>query len=309
MAPIDGVLKSVFGDREFSFIHEAIPSDDLSASPRLRDVLKTGLSEQFRSLRVDPEGDWRQFGGESIYPKMGWALSKIQGDIEEGGDFEDLHSPYWGARALEMLRLAWSHALDLADDESLGAGESRLARAHQKLRGASAAVASFMGTFPSAAELGTLGQRLLAWRDRLEADAFEGVFLPALKAFIENFLVVMQARLGADGALDDEAKNEVIGQPDRESAFLRWRDWSIAAAAVQAQAPERGVQFLSVGASHARWLQQRSLIPGASYHYFTGGPLDHGTRLASLLEGSGLSGAETVRARDVLEQLYEAFAA
>ncbi len=104
-----------------SFIDELFPVDDLTDSPRLRRMVEAGLKPVMEELNLPRDADVRQFGADSIFPKLGWALTQILSGLGSGPPFAALEngaspeSQYLGRMLPHVLMMAWDYANDVAD--------------------------------------------------------------------------------------------------------------------------------------------------------------------------------------------------
>src|ERR1700720_1745613 len=96
-----------------SFIHEQLSSDVLTAGSELKKTYERENEALFKQLGIEKEKSKEQFGAESLFPKIGFALTtaipyfegkEAMGDLEKSG--------YVGKPIQRYLKIAWAYSKD-----------------------------------------------------------------------------------------------------------------------------------------------------------------------------------------------------
>ncbi len=96
-----------------SFIYERFSDDDLAEGTALKTAYDTENADKFAQVGVENEPDKKQFGAESLFPKLGEALNAAIPYFEGKKPFSDLKKgAHMGNPLQRYLKLAWAHARD-----------------------------------------------------------------------------------------------------------------------------------------------------------------------------------------------------
>jgi hypothetical protein len=241
-----------------NFVYEPFAVDRLPAGSRMRLAYEAENAQRFADFGVAGARKKRQFGMESLFPKMGFAVGLVIPYLTVGADLTGLQpGQYVGQPAQRYLKIAWGHAGDLAAKEArrlLPPQPPAEVRALiQEYNASRATLDPFITGLPVNGYLGTA----------LGTPAAQAL-VPALRRFCEAFVEAMLLRSGTDTGLTRAERRTLRGMPrgtagEREALFADWRNLHFAHTA--AAAARRGVRYAGMGALHLDYLEQRGLPP------------------------------------------------
>ena len=94
-----------------SFTYEPFATDDLSSRPTMKAAYETENADNFARFGVSMPPDKRQFGGESLFPKIAFAFVLLQPYVDGSGSLADLKAgQYVGQPLQRYLKIAWGYA-------------------------------------------------------------------------------------------------------------------------------------------------------------------------------------------------------
>ncbi len=267
-----------------NFIYEPFAVDDMSESPKLRAAYEKVNKGRFKELGVAQVKDKQQFGAESLFPKMGYALNLLIPYLTQNRNLDDLKEGAYTGRPLQQyLKIAWGHGKDVAATvKQRRKTAQQVPPALQELAGtyesAKADLNSFIKKLPVAGYLG----------DALDTPAGKDLREPLLR-FSKAFVAAMLERAGADTALTDEEREalrsmDTGSQPTNEVVFSKWRNLHFSHAV--RKAVERGVRYAGMGNLHLKYLLDEGLPPGSQPHDMTGKALAEFEALTKKLASS-----------------------
>jgi hypothetical protein len=103
--------------RSTSFISEALLSDDLTDSPNMQTVCDEQNAARFKKAGIEGASNKQQFGGESIYPKIGHGLTIMlpyfRGHLWMSGIASTGGDRYIGEIGQSTIRYAWAYGKDV----------------------------------------------------------------------------------------------------------------------------------------------------------------------------------------------------
>ncbi|HAS40265.1 MAG TPA: hypothetical protein DCS93_07290 [Microscillaceae bacterium] len=103
-----------------SFIYEPFSADDLSNLPNTKSSYETENSDRFTSMGIQEEDNKQKYGGESLFPKIGYAMvlalpyfkkQKAMSQLESNG--------YVGQPIQRYLKISWAYAKDLSTKQKV----------------------------------------------------------------------------------------------------------------------------------------------------------------------------------------------
>jgi hypothetical protein len=103
-----------------SFIYEPFSADDLSNLPNTKSSYETENSDRFTSMGIQEEDNKQKYGGESLFPKIGYAMvlalpyfkkQKAMSQLESNG--------YVGQPIQRYLKISWAYAKDLSTKQKI----------------------------------------------------------------------------------------------------------------------------------------------------------------------------------------------
>jgi hypothetical protein len=251
-----------------SFVYEPFSTDALAAGSQMRTAYETENAQRFRDFGVAHVADKRQFGGESLYPKMGFGLNLLLPYLAGTGNFGPLKAPgYTGQPVQRYLKIAWAHTKDVAAKVAQRRlrwpRPSREIRAMlREYRASQAQLDAFITGLPVDGHLG----------DALDTVAGRPL-VPSLRAFCEAFVAAMLARATSDTALTRRERRHLRAMPktsreNKDAVFSDWRNLHFAHATVVAA--QRGVRYAGMGRLHLDYLTGVGLPPNSHSYDMTG---------------------------------------
>ena len=254
-----------------SFVYEPFSVDVMPPGSQMRRAYETENTQRFQALGVAGAADKRRFGGESLFPKMGYGLNLLIPYLTGAGNLGPIQTGgYVGQPAQRYLKIAWGHAKDVAAKEAQRRmpwpRPSRELRALAREFNASrAALDGFITGLPVDGYLG----------DALATPAGQPL-LPALLSFCQVFVAAMLARTSTDSGITRRERRALgrmprAGQDEKEEVFGRWRNLHFAHAT--AAAAGRGVRYAGMGRLHLDYLRAQGLPPNSHPYDMTGADL------------------------------------
>lgn len=254
-----------------SFVYEPFSVDEMPARSEMRTAYETENAQRFQAFGIAGAADKRRFGGESLFPKMGYGLNLLIPYLTGAGNLAPLQpGGYVGQPAQRYLKIAWGHAKDMA--AQLAQRRLPWPRPSRELRalvrefnGSRAALDGFITGLPVDGYLG----------DALATPAGQPL-LPQLLSFAQAFVAAMLARTSTDTGLTRRERRGLgrmprTGQPANEAVFERWRNLHFAHAT--AAAARRGVRYAGMGRLHLDYLRTQGLPPNSHPYDMTGADL------------------------------------
>lgn len=244
-----------------SFTYEPFATDALPAGSHTAAAVGAATDPFATKMGVGGVANRQQFGGESVFPKLGFALEALVPYLDGTRPLSGLRrrAGYFGQPAQRYLKIAWAHAKDVAVEVLL----LRLIRRPvppEKLALAGAVSTHFSRLDPFIT--GLVHDRWLG--DALDTRA-NRLLRPDLLAFTAAFIPVVLARAATDTTLTGAERTQLAGMPrvtsaDRRQLFSDWRNMHFEHAL--ADAVGRGVRYVGMGFAHLMHLQGVGLPSG-----------------------------------------------
>ncbi|WP_433290704.1 hypothetical protein ACQPZQ_00065 [Pseudonocardia sp. CA-142604] len=253
-----------------SFIYEPFPTDDLSANPATAAASDRANVGPMAALGIRENDNIRQFGAESLFPKLGYAFAGMM-PLATPDNLSRMNG-FTGKRLQHYLVIAWTYggevraevearnqrtSAEVADEPvEQHRAEAKIAKFHdtQQLLG------GFVDALQSDAELGV---SLADWR-AAHPESLDRL-LGELREFGRNFIELLAAKVDEDTSLSKSDQKYVKANPNLDR-FQYWRDMKFQASALAAHA--RGVRYAGMGANHMRDLRRR-LGLNRGIHYYS----------------------------------------
>ncbi|MGH3797052.1 MAG: hypothetical protein ACRDSP_19435 [Pseudonocardiaceae bacterium] len=254
-----------------SFVYEPFSVDVMPAGSQMRTAYETENAQRFQAFGVAHVADKQQFGGESLFPKMGYGLNLLLPYLAGAGNLDPIKSGgYTGQPVQRYLKIAWGHTKDVA--AQLAGRRFPWPRPSRELRALvreyQASRAVLDGFITGLPVDGYLGDAL---------DTPVGLpLVPALRTFCEAFVAVMLARTTSDTGLTRRERRRLgrmprAGHDEKEAVFEDWRNLHFAHAT--AAAAQRGVRYVGMGRLHLDYLRAQGLPPNSHPYDMTGNVL------------------------------------
>ncbi|HEY1177384.1 MAG TPA: hypothetical protein VGF17_14605, partial [Phytomonospora sp.] len=230
------------------------------AGSRMGAAYEAENAAHFATFGVAATRDKRRYGGESLYPKMAFAMNLLVPYFDGSSPLADLHAGnYVGQPAQRYLKISWGFAKDVVAEVARPPVAGRPAPSAEKRNLATVTTAQTPA--------------LDAWITGLVVDAYLGdtldtpahrAKLPGLLAFANALLPVLTARAGTDEGLSRAERRRLRRMPtgsqsDRETMYSLWRNLHFKH--VVADAAARGVRYAGMGLAHLQYLQAENAVP------------------------------------------------
>jgi len=249
------------------FTYEPFSSDRLAAGSQIRTAYDTENNARYAAVGVGAVPDKRRFGGESLYPKMAFAMNMLIPYFDGTNGLAGLTAAggYTGQPTQRYLKISWAFAKDIV---------AEVARPRRAWQRAPAAEKRTLATV-TAAQMAPLD----AWITALVVDGHLGDTLdtvahrpklPNLLAFVNALLPVLEARAGSDADLNWRERRRLRRMPsgnaaDRATKFALWRNLHFKH--VVADAAARGVRYAGMGRAHMDYLVAERAVPRGAHTF------------------------------------------
>jgi len=249
-----------------SFIYEPFASDDLSTSPGMDTAYQKENAQRFKTFGVDGVADKKQFGAESLYPKIGFGMVLALPYFKGAAPLSDLKpAGYVGQPIQRYLKIAWGMS---ADAETKVAAQRAAGQVVKPKYGAMAdchtAVKGQLDAFITALPLeGFLGDELTKPGKAALLPPLARYALAVSDAMIEMAAEDPSSRLDPAKRTDLKAKG-AKDENEKESIFGDWRNFKFEDTVAAATA--KGVRYAGMGQDHLKHLIAKGLTP--SQHPF-----------------------------------------
>src|ERR1700752_448652 len=233
-----------------SFIHEQLAADVLPAGSNVKGVYEAENKDLFKQLGVEKEKNKEEFGAESLFPKIGFAMNAAIPYFDGREPVTDLQAAgYFGKPVQRYLKIAWAYSKDnklMVQQKQKGKEKippklEALAAVHTKVEGQ---IDKFI---TSLVVDGFIGDQLVKKQNAaLLAPLAE--FATALsEAMVELATTEKSSRL-SDAGRKQLAAAKSTSEPVREKLFFAWRDFLFEDNVKAATA--RGVRYAGMGQAH-----------------------------------------------------------
>lgn len=249
-----------------SFIYEPFSVDSMPAGSDMQAAYEQETKARFAKMGVGGVADKRQFGSESLFPKMGFGLNLIVPILRAGRLDQLKAAAYVGQPAQRYLKIAWGYTKDVAGEIAvLKVNKKKVPAELRDLERVRKALAAQLDPFITGLVVdGYLG-------DALDTEAGKKL-VPALVTFCEAFVAAMLARAGTDTALTAAERADLKSmktgtQAEQSAMFSKWRDLHFSHAVKEATA--RGVRYAGMGKNHMDFLIAEGLPAGSRTYDMT----------------------------------------
>jgi hypothetical protein len=242
-----------------SFIYEPFSVDVMPAGSAMKTAYEAENKDRFKKFGVEGVADKRQFGEESLFPKMGYGLNLLVERVTGPGDLDQLKpANYVGQPIQRYLKIGWAHAKDIADEvQKLRTAKKPVPAPLESLATAFAGARVELDAFITGLAVdGYLGDAL---------DTPDGrKLLPTLLKFSRAFVESMLARVSTDAGLTKEERENLAKMPsttrgDKGKVFALSRNLHFSHAVRDAVG--RGVRYAGMGNEHLKYLTREGLPP------------------------------------------------
>jgi len=247
-----------------SFIYEPFSSDNLPDG-HMKTAYETENAQRFNSMGVGAVADKQQFGGESLFPKMGYGLNYALPYLDGTMPLDDLKpGRYVGQPLQRYLKIAWGHSQDnraqvlqnQQNNAQVTPTRLALANIHAQVTGQ---LDAFIAALPIDGYLG----------DELDTPQHQALVGPGgpLAQFAHAFVDAMvelaaedpSSRLSQQRRQDIVAGNGPATSQARDTLFSDWRNHTFEDALNDAVG--RGVRYAGMGNNHLVHLRAQGLPP------------------------------------------------
>lgn len=263
--------------RSQSFIYEPFSSDDLAASPNLKKTYEIENDDKFFKLGIDRIVDKLPFGAESLFPKMGYALTNLLPYFTRQSSMADLTPPnYSGQPYQRYLKLAWAYAKDIwqakQNSAVLDPDLDKLADTYGQVEGK---LDGFITTLPLDGYLGDAFYLVQpnALLGGGQPNPQTTALLPGLAQFTQAFVAAMlelaareeAARLNAEFTALAQARGHQQASKAQENIFTKWRNLKFTDNVIAAA--HRGVRYAGMGNNHLNYLLREKILTPTMHPY------------------------------------------
>ena len=249
-----------------SFIYEPFSVDDLTDGSHMKAAYDAENADRFKAFGVDGEKDKKQFGAESLFPKIGFGLGLALPYLNGAKKIENLTKAsgvYDGQPIQRYLKIGWAWAQDLkAQVQKQHAAKQAVPPKQDALCKVVASVEGDLDGFITGLPIdGWLGDGLIQpGNDKL---------VPKLLSFTTAAIdaLVEQAISDPSSRMDEAQKKKFAGgatDKDKQKLFGDWRNFKFEDAVKDAA--KRGVRYAGMGAAHLYHLQDVGL-PGNGHAF------------------------------------------
>ncbi|MGW0895119.1 hypothetical protein [Saccharopolyspora sp. NPDC002578] len=245
-----------------SYLYEAFVTEDLDSEPKTKSAYSAGLGKHAANFGLQ-DGGWASHGVESLYPKLGEAMTKLLGYMN-GGNLELVRKEgdhrHIGVQLARFLKVAWGYGADALDQggaSSMQATRSRLAEAREEagkrrgnvlgLRRGSPDLDSRIAALPTTEPI---GDELVTW-DQSQRDR--------LSVYLRAVVADLRERGKRDMIAPTDENNE-----DHEKEFIERRNKHMEHRVNMAI--HRGIRYVGMGLDHYYDIKPR--LPEAEFHGF-----------------------------------------
>jgi len=245
--PLEKVLPAV-GSK--NFIYEPFSSDVLTAGSNIKSAYEGENQGLFKTFGVEKEKDKQQFGEESLFPKIGFALTLAIPYFEGKVKMIDLDPDgYVGQPVQRYLKIAWGYS---KDNQKVVAQKRKAKQSIQPKMEALATVhASVEPKIDKFITSLVVDGHIETELDKKANASLRAPVAEFAKAFTE-VIVEMAATEKSSRLSDPERKTlsaaKATSESDKISLFSKWRDF-LFEDNVKA-ATKRGVRYAGMGQAH-----------------------------------------------------------
>jgi Domain of unknown function (DUF4157) len=243
-----------------NFIYEPFSVDDMPAGTRMRTAYEKDNAARFEKMGIADEPDKRQYGAESLFPKMGFALNDLLPYLADGADLGDISPPNYLGRPLQRyLKMAWAHGKDIADELGAAATPPPPAQAH---------LATVVGQTNGKLNKFIKGLSVEGYLGEALGTRAGAKLIAPLRQFCEAFVAAMMDRAATNNDLTGppaQALTAMTQTHGEGAVFGEWRNLHISQALRAAAG--RGVRYAGMGALHLQYLTTQGLLPNNTHSY------------------------------------------
>jgi Domain of unknown function (DUF4157) len=256
-----------------NFIREGFSNDDFREGSAMKSAYDSSKADDYKQLGIDNEKDKRRFGAESVYPKLGQAMTYFLmylEDPEKGVASLADRREYVGKPVQTYLKLAWADAKDCEAQaaELVGPPTPNVAALLEVRKNVEGDLEPFITALPDG---GYIGEEL--------AKPGNEALLPQLKSFAKAVvdLAFERAMLDPTSRLTPEQSENIrSGKTSKKEdlgLFNQWRNSRFEETIKNAAA--RGVRYAGMGVAHLNHLEKVGLPENAHpYHMASGGDIE-----------------------------------
>ncbi|MBD2526252.1 DUF4157 domain-containing protein [Nostoc sp. FACHB-133] len=245
-----------------NFIYEQFASDEMANESNIKTAYEAENQAQFQSFGIAQEPNKKQFGAESLFPKMGYGLMLALPFFDGTKNMTDLTTGHYVGQPIQRyLKIAWGYSKDnLLEVRQKQAAEQPIPAKIEALANVHATVTEHLDAFITSLPLdGYIGDAF--------AEVANAAFLPDLATFAKAFTeaIVEMATVDPSSRLTTE-KREALADgnttdKEKQKLFADWRNYTFEDSVKEAA--QRGVRYASMGNNHLKYLLQVGLPDNA----------------------------------------------
>ena len=254
------------GVNSTNFIHERFSSDKLDKGSELEQAYLDENKEEFASFGVAGSKDKQQYGSESLFPKMGYALMLGLPYFQKKADISGISAPgYLGKPLQTYVRLASAHAADVhqkvvADEKAkkkVSAPKKKLSATFMKME---APLRMLVAQFK---EGGYLGDTLSIKMNKPMFAHLAELTIAFTDVMVEKAATESSSRLSKKDRKKLLAKG--ANDQEKETLFYDWRNHHFEDQV--RKAARNGVRYAGMGQNHLKYLAKKGL-PRNGHPYY-----------------------------------------
>jgi hypothetical protein len=236
-----------------SFIYEPFAIDDMTGSPQMGKAYDKETADRFKVFGVESEPDKKQFGAESIHPKLGFNLALALPYLEGKQKLDDLKDGnYAGQPVARYLKIAWGFAKDVRDDVAKKlAAKQPVKPAAKRLNLVVQLVEPSVDKFITGLPLdGYLGDELAKGKNQALMPDLATLARAAIDALVEVAVDDPSSRM------TPEQKGKFGGKTsdaEKQDMFVAWRDFKFEDTVKDAA--QKGIRYAGMGYNHLKHLR------------------------------------------------------
>jgi hypothetical protein len=266
-----------------SFIYEPFSVDAMPAGSAMNAAYETENQARFAAMGVAGVADKRQFGSESLFPKIGFGLNLLQ-QILGSGNLDALKpAAYVGQPAQRYLKIAWGYGKDVPGEiAALRAARQKVPDEYKRLAAVHKRLSPRLDTFVTGLVVdGFLG-------DALDTRTGKAMVAP-ISEYCQAVVAAMLARSRTDATLTQVERDDLNAMKrgsaaEKQAVFDKWRNLHFSHAVRDAAA--RGVRYAGMGKLHLDYLVAEGIPGGSRTFDMTGAYLANAELLTKNLAAS-----------------------
>jgi hypothetical protein len=248
-----------------NFISERLSVDDLKEGSNLKAAYEAENQDVFKKFGIEKEKDKKQFGAESLFPKIGFGLNlglpyfegkKAMSNLKSGPD------KYDGKPVQRYLKIAWAHSKDnKLSVEAMQKAKQSIPPKMEALAKVHTTVEGQLDKFITSLVVdGFIGDELIKKENAALLPPLVTFSQAAIDALVEMAVADKSSRL-SDEKRKEYASAKSISEKEQKTLFSNWRNYLFQDNVNDAA--KRGVRYAGMGQAHLDYLVKVGLPKNA----------------------------------------------